>query len=66
MAAPRTPSSLKRGLGARRLRGRRPALVKEHLEGSPSRYVEMFSQTGMTRELVAKLAEGARLLEAPE
>ena len=42
------------------------ALVKEHLEGSPSRYVEMFSKTGMTRELVAKLAEGARLLEAPE
>jgi adenylate cyclase len=42
------------------------ALVKQHLEGPPSRYVEMFAQTGMTRELVAKLAEGARLLEAPE
>ena len=42
------------------------ALVKQHLEGRPSRYVEMFAQTGMTRELVAKLAEGARLLEAPE
>jgi hypothetical protein len=36
------------------------------LEGRPSRYVEMFAQTGITRELVVKLAEGARLLEAPE
>jgi adenylate cyclase len=41
-------------------------LVKAHLDGPPSLYVDMFAQTGMTREMVAKLAEGARLLEAPE
>jgi TolB-like protein len=42
------------------------ALLKQHLDGAPSLYCEMFAQTGMTRELVAKLAEGARLLEAAE
>ena len=42
------------------------ALVKQHLDGAPGVYVRMFSQTGMTRRLVDKLAEGARLLESPE
>jgi hypothetical protein len=40
------------------------ALLKHHVDGSPTLYCEMFAQTGMIRELVAKLAEGARLLEA--
>jgi adenylate cyclase len=40
------------------------ALLKQHVDGSPTLYCEMFAQTGMIRELVAKLAEGARLLEA--
>ena len=42
------------------------AIVRQHLERAPGLYVQMFSQTGMTRVLVDKLAEGAQLLEAPE
>jgi adenylate cyclase len=42
------------------------ALFKQHLDGAPSLYVQMFAQTGMIRELVDELAKGARLLEAPE
>lgn len=42
------------------------AIFKERSGFAPSDGARMFAQTGLTRKIVDLLAEGARLLEAPE
>jgi len=42
------------------------AIVKAHLDWTPSVTARKFAQTGLTRDIVDLLVEGARLLEAAE